>query len=68
MLGRFEEELGARCNWKVVNKAESYRRLKDIEWRKDGISPGLACSGSNQLLPTLKSAAVGISQGADRVD
>lgn len=63
MLGRFEEERGAWSGWKVVNKAESYRKLKDIEWRNDRILSGLACSGPNQLLSTLKSAAIEISQG-----
>lgn len=58
MLGKFAAQLGAQCDWKGVNEAESSRWWKDSE-----ISPGRVCSGSHHLLPTSKSGAIGTSQG-----
>ena len=40
MLGGFGEQLGAQHDWRGVNEADSYRRLKDFEQKSDGPSPG----------------------------
>lgn len=68
MLGGFEEQLGHQYDRRGGNKADSYRRLKDLEQKSDKISPGLPCSGSHQLLPTSKPVASGMSLRADRIN
>ena len=59
VLGRLEEQLGAQCDWRGVNVADSSRRLKDFERKSDGSPqafPALAlttyCPHLNQQLGT----------------